>query len=502
LILCETTNWFFYPQKNGPASLGIRRFTKNASGLRITNRLRSRGHRVKQIHNFTCFTLDELISILKKFSCDGKESVVVAISTSFLMINAGTKDFDYTCDKIKNFIITAKRKYKAKIVVGGWMISRLFKPMTGNGNIFQSLKNGEVDVFVEGDGTESLDRISRGLSISTSQIDGMNYHIADQVLDFSDESSAPLSCDHINQDESLVTEIASGCVFSCSFCNYGVLGKKKHEFMRSFTSLESEFMNNWNNFKTRVYTLTDNIINDNWEKVDMLIKIREKIDIRWVGYIRLDTLTKRWQIEKLRDSGIAGLNMGIESFCKTVGPKIGKMTDGEKLKDLLYQTREILGDSAVFTCNFIAGLPTETIDDLSKTHEWLSSRDGKYLVDSYKFVRLYLSPKQDLREQLRIKNTINISRGDPFLEYDVNDLGKWKSPWGKSEDFDRAVVSYNDTRSNPGTTWSLPVIHTAGWKIEDMIKSVRKNIPFDSAKFRERTIELISKYKGKVLNDL
>jgi radical SAM superfamily enzyme YgiQ (UPF0313 family) len=500
LILSESTNWYFFPQVNGASSLGIRRFVKNAGGLRVTHQLRKRGHTVKQIHNFTCFTLDELLEIIKRFSNDGKEKFILGISTSFLMIHKGTKDYDHTYSKIKNLLVKAK-EYGALIVVGGWMVSRQFKPMTYMGNIF-TLLNKEVDYFIEGDGTDAMDRLANNLPIEYILLDNNKYHIAPQIIDFTEQSSAPLPSDHIAQDESLVTEVSSGCIFSCSFCNYGVLGKKKHEFVRTYESLKEEIVGNWQNFGTRVYTFTDNIFNDNSEKLDMLIRLREEtnIDLRWVGYIRLDTLTKRSQMQQLKDAGIAGLNMGIESFKKSVGPLIGKSTDKEKLVPLLHELRDVLGNTAVFTASFISGLPTDTIEDNYKTHEWLMSKEGRFLLDSYKFVRLYLSPKPELREELKMKNAINIARGDPFDCYKKHgELGGWISPWGHSDDFDKFVKECNGTRGTPGTTWSLPSIHTTSQKIEDCIRDVRTGRPFDTEKFKANTLKLISAYKGKVL---
>ena len=178
-----------------------------------------------------------------------------------------------------------------------------------------------------------------------------NSRIAEgrEILDYSDCSSAPIVSDMIMQDEALSTEIAAGCIFSCQFCNYAALGKKKHEFMRTYESLECELIANYENFKTRVYLLSDNIMNDYDEKLKFLIKIREKtgIDIRWTGYVRLDTIKRKEQAQLLLDSGIAGATFGIESLKKEAGPSIGKMTDKDKLLKSFDIFRNVIGDNEI-----------------------------------------------------------------------------------------------------------------------------------------------------------
>ena len=331
------------------------------------------------------------------------------------------------------------------------------------------------------------------------------FHFSKFTVDFSDQASTAILDDCIEQGESLSTELASGCIFSCSFCNYGSLGKKKNEFVRSYESLKNEFVSNYNNFGTRVYTFTDNIINDYEHKLDMLIRIKEEtgIDLRWVSYARLDTITNIKQAKKIKDAGAAGLSFGIESFKKSAGPYIGKMTDGDKLKEKLEMCREVFKDDVIISGLFIAGLPTETFDDLKQTFDFLISDKGRNLIDTFVFTRLTLFPNQGT------KNEINAKRmeGDPFKDFIKNDDISWKSPWGTSESFNELKLKFNnfykDERFVQHAAFSLPVLHSLSIKIEDRIKQIRKkDKPIDVKVFVDLNSSKIKKYKDKVLNSL
>jgi radical SAM superfamily enzyme YgiQ (UPF0313 family) len=303
------------------------------------------------------------------------------------------------------------------------------------------------------------------------------------------------------EDESLSTEIAAGCIFSCQFCNYAALGKKKTEYMRTYESLERELISNYENFKTRVYLLTDNIMNDYEEKLKFLIRIREKtgIDIRWTGYVRLDTIKRKEQAQLLLDSGIAGATFGIESLKKEAGPSIGKMTDKTKLLQSLEIFRSIIGDNCVTTASFITGLPTETVEDLYKTHEWLTSTEGRHYIDQHTFTSLLLYEGNDN------KNDINIGRNDPFREYQrTRNPSKWKGPLGDSETFMKIAYSFNSKETMQTAAFSLPFLHNVGLKIENSVRMVRTLKPDQQKEIINRLQpnynQKIASYKSKMLD--
>ena len=490
-------------------------FTKNASGLRLTYQLRKRNILTKPIYNFTAFTLQEFDHILESFSENKKHELVICLSTSFLATgiikNKNSLETLYGVDiwgkdiyeKILLFCSLAKKKYKATVIMGGWVVH-----ITPDKNIsFECMlfKNA-VDVFVIGDGTEIISKLcgyntdieNHGTFIENK--DTLAF-IANSITDFSDEGSKPNIEDHINQQESLMTELAAGCIFSCSFCDYAYLGKKKHEFVRTYESLKKEFESNYKNFGTTVYTFTDNIMNDYPPKLEMLVKIKEElgIDIKWSGYARLDTIRNIQQVKLLQDSGMIATTFGVESFYKPAGPYIGKMTDGEKLKDSLRMIRQVFKDDLIISAAMIAGLPTETPEILNETYKYMNSTEGKYLIDNHVYSRLILFDNQGT------KNEINAGRmnGDPFKDFKKNSPIDWTSPYGNSNLFSNLANKYNSNRKKAYIfAFNLPILQNLNLSLDTIINN-KRNItdqPDLSSYINKKTSEKIKEYKQKILS--
>lgn len=489
-------------------------FMKTASSLRLSYMLRNAGYTVMQIHNCLSFTSDELKTIFERFS-EG-EKILVCVSTSFINttyrknqeLDKNTAAFgsfwgpDAFNFFIRMMMIAKQRKFP--IIMGGWEISP-YKHSGDNRKAWGfDLLDKYVDYYVTNNDITVILDICNDRKITYKEIDGSRVVKGTEIKDYSDCSSAPIKSDMVMQGESLSTEIAAGCIFSCQFCNYAALGKKKYEFMRTYESLERELISNYENYKTTMYLLSDNIMNDYDEKLKYLIRIREKtgIDIRWTGYVRLDTIKKKEHAQLLLDSGIAGATFGIESLKKEAGPSIGKMTEKDRLLKSFEIFRGVIGDNAITTGSFISGLPTETPDELIKTYEWLQSKEGIDYLDSYTFTSLQLYENQET------KNDINISRNDPFRMYEKTDEpGVWDSPWGSSTTFMKLARDFNinskETRCSL-RAFTLPFIHNLGLRVEKSVQLARtkevKRVDNIIASVRKNNQLKINAYKKLVID--
>ena len=215
-----------------------------------------------------------------------KEEFIVGISTSFISekILGGLNGHQYNhiyklwekskYEFIENLCFLLKAKYNAVVVMGGWMITDQSSKTIYHWNKFWP----NVDYFIIGDGLSVLYNLSKNEKINHNY----KFVVSDKILDFSDQSSSPLPEDYINFNESLSTELAAGCIFSCSFCDFGSLGKKKHEFMRSYESLKKEIEYNYKTFGTTVYSFTDNIINDNNVNIYRLVGLKLDNEIKYL----------------------------------------------------------------------------------------------------------------------------------------------------------------------------------------------------------------------------
>lgn len=487
-------------------------FLKNASSMRLGNELRKDGFEVKQIHHFVKFTDQELKDIIRDY-CEDKETVV-CVSTSFLSQEeernknqsptwgsdpSGTDIFA----KILLVCATAKH-YKANVLVGGWIVDRnkILNYGLKRHWRFHYLENF-VDYFVEGNGASVIKKIANG---ETQNIVSDRHKLvaSDPITDYSDVSTAPSKEDYINPKESLYFEFASGCIFSCHFCNFGSLGKKKHEYMRSYESLKTELVSNYENFGTRMYHVTDNIVNDYQEKLKMLIRIREEtgIDIKWSGYVRLDTIKNKEQADMLVESGMVGALMGIESFTPSTGRYIGKMTDGKRLLEILHMCRESWKENVIVSSTFIAGLPTETYESLYETFKVLTSKEGNYLLDTFRFNKFHVTQGFD------DKNEINKARNSPFKDYVIapgSAFGTdWTSPWTESKKIGVLVDEFNSMkyRKTTITSQNLAQIVNLGYEPEEVVKMGRSGYNRQHFSYDRKTQLLIRNYRERVMADI
>lgn len=488
---------------------------KSASILRLSYMLRKEGYEVKQIHNCLSFTADEIETIIQNFSAG--EQVLVCISTSFIE-TIYTKNVSYIPDEedgagwgAETFAFYKRslpvfKKYNMPVMFGGFRVKADYfhgvdKRKTDKWGI--RFLREYVDYFVIGNNIDTILNLCGEKYFEYETISGCKVVTTPDIVDYSDCASTPILSDHIFDGESLSTEIAAGCIFSCQFCNYAALGKKKTEYMRTYESLERELISNYENFKTRVYLLTDNIINDYEEKLKFLIRIREKtgVDIRWSGYVRADTIKTKEQAKLMAEAGIAGATFGIESLKKESGPSIGKMTDKAKIIKSMELFREAVGENCITTGSFIAGLPGETEDELYQTYEWLVSPEGLNLFDNYTFSSLKIYPNQET------KNSINISRNDPFRDYKIinNNPSHWTSPWGNSERYQDLASTFIKNRKSAINGFSIPFLNNVGIKPESATSLGRMhNVRVEQEIFKQSTRikdKRLEEYKKKILSE-
>jgi radical SAM superfamily enzyme YgiQ (UPF0313 family) len=511
-------------------------FFKTSSLLRISYYLRQRGITVKQVHHCTRFNKAELTHMIETFSAG--DPVVVCISSSF-MNNQNRLDYGFHAETttrditdigdfwgkesfqfLLNLGMVAK-KNKFPLLMGGFDLAkyRFLSPADNRAWGLDALSM-YIDYYIIGNNPGVILQFCKEQTLPCEIVKGKisNAKIVytNPVTDFSDFGFMVSPEDNIRWGESLTSEIAAGCVFSCSFCTYSALGKKKHEFHRTYESVKKEFLNNYNNFGIRTYMLVDNIMNDNEEKMNYLIRFREEtgINLRWSAYARLDTIRTKQQAQMFKDSGCIGLVFGIESFKKEVGPYIGKMTDKEKLIENLYLIRETLGDSAILSGSFIAGAPTETKEELHQTYEWLKSEQGRYLLDHWIFTPFFIA------EGIDEYTEINKSRNKPFRDYVRTKPGSgraddWISPWGTYEEFLALAIRYSKENNVSGTeqdwletqrgVFAIPYMNNVlDGDVEEYIRSVRAGEKIHYVRKEEFKIKneaYIEEYKKRTMGN-
>lgn len=513
-----------------------RAYLKTSALLRLSYALHKEGFEVKQVHHCASFNKNELEHIIKNFS-EG-EKILICVSSSFLS-NTMRLDYHFHADEkgkepsvgsawgpepfefLKNIAVLSKR-FKFPVIMGGFDIKRY--KFTKEDDIKAwglEILNLFIEYYIIGENHNEIVKFCKGEKLKHIDVRLPNsvskIVYADPVKDWDDFAFTPTPGTPVELGEALITQIAAGCIFSCSFCTYFGLGKKAHQYCRTYESLKNEIVYNWENSKTRTYMIVDNMINDYWEKLEYLVRIRDEtgIDVRWTAYARLDTIRTKQQAKLFRDSGCAGVIFGIESMKKEVGPYIGKMTDGEKIKSLLYNFRDAVGETCITSGSFIAGAPTESKEDLHATFEWLNTDEGRNLLDHYIFTPLFVEPGINERTE------INRGRSDPWKEYVFNenktirDRGTgWTSPWGTYDEFLELAIRYSAVNNETKTVedamsarrgpFALPLVNNVlDGGVDEFVRICRNREPIYPYRhmFKKNTSTLFQNYKMRVLGN-
>lgn len=183
--------------------------------------------------------------------------------------------------------------------------------------------------------------------------------------------------DFIFPGEWSTIEFSRGCKFSCSFCNFPVLGVKG-DYTRTAEGFRNHIMTNYDRFGIENYMVSDETFNDSTEKITKFADVVETLPWKpyFTGFLRADLLVSRPKDkEELLRMGFLGHFYGIESFNHATGKIIGKGMDPSRLQQGLIDVKKYLLENSNNTyrgmISIIYGLPLETKESLCQTEEWL-----------------------------------------------------------------------------------------------------------------------------------
>lgn len=183
--------------------------------------------------------------------------------------------------------------------------------------------------------------------------------------------------DFIDKDEWLGVEFSRGCMFSCDFCNFPVLGVKG-DYTRDADDFEQQIKDAYDRFGITNYYVADETFNDRIEKISKFADVVEKFSFQtyFTGYIRADLLISRKQDqEELLRMNFLGHHYGIETFNRNAGKSIGKGMDPSRVKEGLIYSRKYFEKNSNNkyrgNISLIIGLPHESISDVDDSEKWL-----------------------------------------------------------------------------------------------------------------------------------
>lgn len=291
--------------------------------------------------------------------------------------------------------------------------------------------------------------------------------------------------DCILPDEVLPLELGRGCIFKCKFCSHENLGKSKFTYQRKHQFVLDEIQYNKEMFGTTRYSLLDDTVNEDLEKIKNLSEIQDRLGFRieWNGYLRADLVwSKPESIEYLAESGMRSCFFGIETLNNKAGVSISKSWGAKKGREFLPELYERWNKKINIQTSLIAGLPHETLQSLKDTFKWCSETD----IGWHRFnpLTLYIE-KKDLNA------TSEFTRNYKDYGYvDVNeDTGTWKSNTGMTSQL-AGIYAHNYNRLlnrtvNRVSSWmqfsainlGFTIDEVQMWKHSEFLEKTSNQIP-------------------------
>jgi hypothetical protein len=182
--------------------------------------------------------------------------------------------------------------------------------------------------------------------------------------------------DYILPGESLPLEVARGCIFKCTYCNYQLNGKTKNDYVKYEDVLYQELITNYEKYGTTYYMISDDLFNDTKEKIYMWHNLSSKLpfQLKWGSYLRLDMI-HAWPetAQILLESGLQSTLFGIETLHDSAGKIVGKGLGKTRTLKTLDHVKKEWQDKVRISSGFIVGLPGETFEDNNNTFNWAMS---------------------------------------------------------------------------------------------------------------------------------
>lgn len=380
-------------------------YGKYAGTYKIATEIRNAGYTCQVIDLFSKFTYDELEKIIDKFVT--VDTILIGFSCTLMEKRIGlygSKDarvynFGRTNEEVESIINYAKRKSpRLKTVAGGARINSLSNWKFID---FTVLNKGDMAIIklirhlLYDDDLPGVTKINRTLMIDGSSQD----YFYDQDS-FASSKIIYQPQDIILPGETLPIEVSRGCIFSCSYCHFDLIGKKIGDWQKTAESLREELLRNYELFGTTQYMVSDELVNESKPKMDLVHEVFTSMpfDLKYTSYARLDLIHAfPEQREMLQESGAMSITFGIETMSEIAGKKSGKGLGPKRVKETLNYCYETWKGKIITSSNFIVGLPGETEESLRSTVDWLVSDDCK--LDIFGFTTLFVRSKSDGRSE-------------------------------------------------------------------------------------------------------
>lgn len=298
--------------------------------------------------------------------------------------------------------------------------------------------------------------------------------------------------DCVVEGETLPIEISRGCIFKCNYCQYPYIGKKKLDYVRNMDLIRNEIEHNYKKFKSKNYFILDDTFNDTTEKMNAWFDCIDSLDfkIEYTGYFRADLLSRNeYQIEKFKNSGLASVFFGIESFNPTSAKLVGKGWSGKEGKGFLTRLKTLWKNDVTMHLSFIVGFPDDTEEDYNNTQQWCYENK----MDSWVWHALGLSQKDKLFSS-------EFDRNPEKFGFSIDSSGNWYNSRYTAEsaiNLSYKLINERDSlQTQKITVWRMLYYMSMGYDSRMLKNTYAKDLSMKE--LREREKQFLEKYLQKL----
>jgi radical SAM superfamily enzyme YgiQ (UPF0313 family) len=481
---------------------------RSAGPYRIATEIRNKGLDCFVLNFIYHFSLEEMKKVCE--SLINSDTILVGLSTTFWAFPKDPDEHNYRKEILKIIVNTARRYPKIKLILGGTS-ARFYSDYINADACFLGYAEPLLNLFLDSVlDNKSFDYPPTEVSVKNTPI----YKFIEGAVpfDFNNSVINYHPYDFIEKGESLVTEIARGCVFSCKFCAYPLNGKSKLDYIKHAEVIKNELINNYETNGTTNYTFADDTFNDSTYKIEYLHKIFKELpfNIKFGTYLRLDLLNAhKEQIPLLKDMGMISPFFGVETLSKNAGSKVGKSMDSNKVTDLLFELKDShWGHRIKVLTGFITGIPGEDQTSFELTKAWINDRKNN-LVDRVRPAALGIPNPLTDRSIWKSDFQLNASK---YGFYWPNKSSNWKnlSSWTRSYESAKTMASelLHEAVKNNRHRYGWSMLSFPAWSdnavnLDQLLEMSRE----DYTKWFDQNVEKISvsfikRYKDKVMNIL
>ena len=472
-------------------------YGKYAGTYKIATEVRSHGYSCQVIDNFSWLGVDRLKILIDKFITN--DTILVGFSCTLNEKRSDGKLYHWgiTDEDFFNVLKYIKSKNKKiKTCVGGARIT-----------IISDWPDIDYSIINKGDSAvlALLDHIQNNTSIKyisnkhTKAINGDDYFYTQEQFNRSKILYEPN--DIILPTESLPMEIARGCIFSCAYCHFDLIGKRIGDWTKTPDNIREELVRNYELYGTTNYMFSDELINESLPKLEMLANVVSQLPfkIRYTSYARVDLIKRYPEMrELLLESGAASLAFGIETLNEQAGKAVGKGMNPNKVKETLTYCKELWQDKIIISSNFIIGLPGETEDSVWSTVNYLVSDECP--LDMFGFLPLFIRANEDGRPGSKID--LNPKKFGYIVEEGKAWQGQTMS-FTEASSLVRKIYQRKDVQQKTkfsAATWVGRIL-ALGYTVDEIFSIMKdSNIQGVSLDIEKRTNKMKNQYFKKLLS--